>query len=61
VTEVPGERAEDRRVDGVELLLAQRLHQQERAPAGLLETRGDSVGCPGLTGRRDPDRLNPRG
>jgi hypothetical protein len=35
VAEVPGERAQQRRVDGVQLLVVELLDQGERAPAGL--------------------------
>jgi hypothetical protein len=43
MAEVPGERAEDRRVDRVELGVAQLRDQRERAAAGLLEPVGDLV------------------
>jgi hypothetical protein len=43
VAEVPGKRAEDRRVDGVELLVGQRLDQPQRALASLGETVGDAL------------------
>ena len=41
VPEVPGERAEDLAVDGVELLVGQRLDEEQRAPARLLEAVRD--------------------
>ena len=43
VAEVPGERAEDRRVDRVELLVGERLDEPERAFAGLGEAVGDAL------------------
>ncbi len=43
VAEVPGERAEDLREDGVELLLAERLDQHQGAGARVRQARGDRV------------------
>jgi hypothetical protein len=60
VAEVPGERAEDRRVDGVELLLAERLDQQQGALARLGETVPDPLAQIGLRRRGDALRLSAR-
>ena len=57
VAEVPGKRAEDRRVDGVELLVGERLDQQEGALARLGEAVGDPLTQIGLGRRRDGPRL----
>ena len=53
MAEIPGERAQDRGVDRVELLLGERLDQQEGPLARLLETVGDPLAQIGLRGRRD--------
>jgi hypothetical protein len=53
VTEVPGKRAEDRRVDGVELIVCQGLDEPQRALAGLGEAFGDALVDLGRCGRRD--------
>jgi hypothetical protein len=53
VAEVPGERAEDRRVDGVELLVGERLDQEEGPLPRLGEALGDGVPEIDLRGRRD--------
>jgi hypothetical protein len=57
VAEVPGERAEDRRVNVVELLVGERLDQQQRPLARLRETIGDPMVQVGLDRARDGIRL----
>ena len=56
VAEVPGERAEDRRVDGVELLVGERLDQEEGPLARLREAVGDLLAQVGLGRRRDVEK-----
>jgi hypothetical protein len=41
VPEVPDQRAEDRGVDAIELLVAERLDQEERVTACLSEPLGE--------------------
>jgi hypothetical protein len=53
VAEVPGKRAEDRRVDRVELLVGERLDEPESALACLGEAFGDALVDLGRCGRRD--------
>ena len=53
VAEVPGERAEDRRVDRVELLVGERLDEPEGPLARLGEAVGDALVDVGRSGRRD--------
>jgi hypothetical protein len=55
VAEVPDQRAEDRRVDAVELLLGERLDQQEGSFARLGKPLGDRFvpGCRLLDRARD--------
>jgi hypothetical protein len=53
VAEVPGERAEDRRVDGVELVVGERLDEPEGALASLGEAVSDALIDVGRSGRRD--------
>ena len=57
VAEVPGERAEQRRVDRVELLVAELLDQQQGALARLAQSFGDRVLRLCRGGRRDSRRL----
>jgi len=57
VAEVPSERAEDRRVDLVELLVGERLDEEERPPPCLLQTFGGALVEIGRDGRRDSPRL----
>ena len=59
VAEVPGERAEDRRVDGVELLLAELLDQQQGALARLAQPFGDRRPSVAGAGRRDENQAYP--
>jgi hypothetical protein len=56
VPEVPGERAEDRRVDPIELLVGEGLDEPKRPLAGLGEARGDSL-FGGRSGEGDWRRL----
>jgi hypothetical protein len=53
VAEVPGERAQDRRVDPVELVVGERLDQEKRPLPGLGQAFGDRIGEVGLRCRRD--------
>jgi hypothetical protein len=53
VAQVPGEWAQDRRVDGVELLVAERLDQQQCAPPRFRQTVRDALLELGLGGERD--------
>jgi hypothetical protein len=60
VAEVPGERAEDRRVDPIELVVGERLDKEERPSAGLGETVRDPLLIRGVSPSRregDPNRL----
>jgi hypothetical protein len=57
VAEIPSQRAEDRRVDRVELLLGERLDQEQGPLPRLLEAIGDPFAQIGLRGRRDTGRL----
>jgi hypothetical protein len=58
VPEIPGERAEDRRVDAVELVVVERLDQQQGAFARLREAVGDLLVQQCLRGAPDPARLD---
>jgi hypothetical protein len=53
VAEIPGERAEDRRVDGVQLPLAERLDEEQGARSCVRQTVGDPLAEIGLRGGRD--------
>jgi hypothetical protein len=58
VPEVPDERAEDRRVDAVQLLVVEWLYQLKRAPARLCQALGDLLlDCPGSRLRDDGESL----
>jgi hypothetical protein len=57
VAEVPGERAQDVRVDGVELVVGQRGNQRKGALAGLGEALGNPLLEQCVGGSRDPKRL----
>jgi hypothetical protein len=58
VAEVPGERAEDLRVDRVELLVGERLDQKQGPLACVGEAIGDPLLEIGLGGERDQDNLH---
>jgi hypothetical protein len=53
MAEVPGERAEDRRVDPVQLIVGKRLDQEKGPLPGLGQAFGDRIGEVGLRYGRD--------
>jgi hypothetical protein len=57
VAEVPGERAEDRGIDPIQLTLVERLDQRERTLASFGEPVDDPLLDAGVGGDRDGDRL----